>query len=351
MVLTILVTGGAGYVGSHTILELLNAGHSVVCVDNLSNAYMEPKSVLPESLKRVEKLTGKTLTFYNIDIRDKKALENVFKLHEIDCVAHFAALKAVGESCRIPLQYYQNNITGTNILLEVMTAANVFNFVYSSSATVYGDPIKLPVTEDHPTGNCTNPYGKSKYFTEEILKDLCESDKRWCVISLRYFNPVGAHPSGTIGEDPNGEPNNLMPYISQVAIGRRKCLKVFGNDYPTHDGTGVRDYIHIVDLAEGHVKALDKLSEGKLKGFVAYNLGTGCGYSVLDIVKSFSEASKQTINYEITGRRAGDIATTYADPSLAEKVLDWKAKRGLKEICEDTWNWQSNNPNGFNISS
>ncbi|XP_055625472.1 UDP-glucose 4-epimerase [Toxorhynchites rutilus septentrionalis] len=347
MVLNILVTGGAGFVGSHTVLELLNAGHRVICVDNLCNAYEAANSKLPESLKRVEKITGKTVDFYDVDIRDKDALNEIFKKNKVDVVAHFAALKAVGESCRIPLQYYQNNITGTSVLLEVMAEANVFNFVYSSSATVYGEPQKLPLDENHPTGSCTNPYGKSKYFTEEILKDLCSSDPRWKVISLRYFNPVGAHKSGLIGEDPNGEPNNLMPYIAQVAVGRRACLKVFGNDYDTPDGTGVRDYIHIVDLAEGHVSAIGKLMSGNLTGFVVYNLGTGHGYSVLKVVEAFSKASAKTIKYEIVERRPGDIATSYADVRLAAKELGWKAKRGLKEMCEDAWNWQNMNPNGF----
>ncbi|XP_058461300.1 UDP-glucose 4-epimerase [Malaya genurostris] len=347
MSLTILVTGGAGFVGSHTVLELLNAGHEVICVDNLCNAFGASNSKLPESLKRVEELAGKSVLFYDVDIRNRDGMRGVFKKHKIDCVAHFAALKAVGESCRIPLQYYQNNITGTSILLEVMEENNVFNFVYSSSATVYGEPQKLPLDENHHTGNCTNPYGKSKYFTEEILKDLCQSDARWTVISLRYFNPVGAHKSGRIGEDPNGEPNNLMPYISQVAVGRRLCLKVFGDNYDTPDGTGVRDYIHIVDLAEGHVSAIQKLVSGELNGFVVYNLGTGRGYSVLEVVDAFSKASGKDIKFEIVDRRPGDVAISYADVSLAAKVLGWTAKRGLKEMCEDTWNWQRSNPNGF----
>lgn len=345
--LTILVTGGAGYVGSHTTLELLNAGHKVICVDNLHNAHRNKDEQLPESLKRVEQLTGKSVIFLSTDIRDSNALLEIFRTHKIDCVAHFAALKAVGESCRQPLQYYQNNITGTSVLLEAMAASGVYKFVYSSSATVYGEPQSLPITETHPTGNCTNPYGKSKYFTEEILKDLCASDSRWQVIALRYFNPVGAHPSGQIGEDPNGEPNNLMPYISQVAVGKRDKLKVFGSDYPTKDGTGVRDYIHIVDLAEGHVHAIDKLAEGKIHGFVAYNLGTGTGYSVLEMVTAFEAASGRKVPYELVDRRPGDVATSYADASLAERELGWKAKRGLQEMCDDTWRWQHQNPNGF----
>lgn len=347
MTITILVTGGAGYVGSHTALELLNAGYNVIAIDNLCNAYCEKNVELPESLKRVEEITGKTLKFYKVDIRNRESLKEVFQKHKINCVAHFAALKAVGESCLKPLQYYQNNITGTSVLLEVMVEVGVYQFVYSSSATVYGEPKELPITEIHPTGECTNPYGKSKFFVEEILKDLCSSDERWSVISLRYFNPVGAHPSGKIGEDPNGEPNNLMPYISQVAVGRRSCLKVFGSDYPTPDGTGVRDYIHIVDLAEGHVKALEVLALGKIKGFVAFNLGTGVGYSVLNVVNEFSKASGKKIKYELVERRAGDIATSYADATLAYKSIGWKATRGLKEMCEDTWKWQQLNPSGF----
>lgn len=347
MTKTILVTGGAGYVGSHTVLELLNAGYEVICVDNLYNAYRAEGARLPESLRRVEELTGKQVIFYEINILDRAALAALFEKHRIDCVAHFAAMKAVGESCRLPLQYYGNNVSGTCVLLEAMAVANVFNLVYSSSATVYGEPRSLPIQESHPTGNCTNPYGKSKYFTEEILKDLCASDQRWNVISLRYFNPVGAHPSGRIGESPNGEPNNLMPYISQVAVGKRATLKVFGNDYDTPDGTGVRDYIHIVDLAEGHVYAIDKLHGKGDTGYVTYNLGTGHGYSVLDIVEAFAKASARHIPYEMVARRPGDIATSYADVSLAKEKLGWSAKRGLDEMCSDTWRWQHNNPNGF----
>lgn len=267
--------------------------------------------------------------------------------HKIDCVIHFAALKAVGESCQKPLQYYQNNLTGSSVLLEVMAKFGVYQFIFSSSATVYGDPKELPVPETHPTGDCTNPYGKSKYFTEEILKDLSTSDKKWSIISLRYFNPVGAHPSGIIGEDPNGIPNNLMPYVAQVAIGKLECLKVYGSDYPTKDGTGVRDFIHIVDLAEGHVKALDVLLTGKINGFAVYNLGTGCGYSVLEIVDAFSKASGRTIKYELVDRRLGDVAASYANSKLAETELGFKAKRGIKEMCEDTWRWQNQNPNGY----
>lgn len=343
----ILTTGGAGFIGSHTILELLNAGHNVISVDNGCNAYVDGVGALPESLRRVQELTGKTVINYAVDIREKHELDVVFKKHKIDCVVHFAALKSVGESCRVPMQYYQNNITGTAILLETMTENGVFNLVYSSSATVYGDPQFLPLTEDHPTGNCTNPYGKSKYFTEEMMKDLCASDMRWKVISLRYFNPVGAHVSGRIGEDPNGEPNNLMPYITQVAVGKLKMLRVFGNDYPTHDGTGVRDYCHIYDIAMGHISALEKLGAGGVEGFVVYNLGTGSGYSVLDIVKAFSKACGQDIPYEIVARRDGDIAECYASTVKAEKELGWKAEKGLSEICDDAWRWQKNNPQGF----
>lgn len=345
--LTILVTGGAGYVGSHTVLELIIAGHNVICIDNLYNAYRSAKSTLPESLRRVQEITGKLINFHEIDIRDRDALVDIFKKYRIDCVAHFAALKAVGESCRLPLQYYQTNVCGTLQLLEVMAAANVYNFVYSSSATVYGEPQSLPINETHPTGNCTNPYGKSKYFTEEMLKDLCAANTRWNVVSLRYFNPVGAHPSGRIGEDPNGEPNNLMPYISQVAVGKRDKLKIFGSDYDTPDGTGVRDYIHIVDLAEGHLCAIEKLSKKQINGFVTYNLGTGTGYSVLEMVQAFSKASGRNIPYELVDRRPGDVATSYADASLANVDLGWTAKRGLNVMCVDTWRWQHNNPSGF----
>ncbi|XP_075159718.1 UDP-galactose 4'-epimerase [Haematobia irritans] len=346
---TVLVTGGAGYIGSHTVLEMLNAGYNVVCVDNLCNAYSSGTAKLPEALNRVQEITGKKVHFYRVDITDREQVRAVFQEHKIDMVAHFAALKAVGESCRIPLQYYHNNMTGTNVLLEAMADNNVFKFVYSSSATVYGEPQFLPVTEEHPVGNCTSPYGKTKYFTEEILKDLCKSDKRWAVVSLRYFNPVGAHPSGRIGEDPNGEPNNLMPYIAQVAVGRRDYLQVYGSDFPTKDGTGVRDYIHIVDLAEGHVKALDKLRNIAETGFFAFNLGTGVGYSVLEMVNAFQKASGREIKYKLVDRRSGDVATCFADAAKAEKSLGWKASRGVDEMCADTWRWQSNNPNGYAV--
>ncbi|XP_060521204.1 UDP-glucose 4-epimerase isoform X2 [Cylas formicarius] len=345
---TILVTGGAGYVGSHTVVELLKNNYTVIAVDNLVNCYAERDGEKPESLKRVEQITGEKVTFYNVDIRDKDALDKVFKAHKIDSVIHFAALKAVGESVKIPLTYYQNNIFGSSTLFEVMANNGVKKLVFSSSATVYGAPQFLPITEEHPTGQgCTNPYGKTKYFVEEILKDVCASDSEWKVILLRYFNPVGAHESGLIGEDPSGIPNNLMPYIAQVAVGRREKLSVFGGDYHTHDGTGVRDYIHITDLAIGHLKALEKMLQPAFKSWKAYNLGTGQGLSVLDMVKAFSEASGRQIRYEIVGRREGDIAECYADASLARRELNWVASRGVLDMCRDTWNWQQRNPKGF----
>ncbi|XP_025835371.1 UDP-glucose 4-epimerase isoform X1 [Agrilus planipennis] len=344
---TILVTGGAGYVGSHTVLELLNNNYSVIALDNLVNCYAE-KNDKPESLKRVEKLTGKQIIFYNVDIRDKTSLDKIFKVHSIDFVIHFAALKAVGESVQIPLTYYQNNIAGSSTLFEVMQSNGVKKIVFSSSATVYGIPQFLPITEEHPTGQgCTNPYGKTKYFVEEILKDVCVSDHEWKVILLRYFNPVGAHESGEIGEDPSGIPNNLMPYIAQVAVGRREKVYVFGNDYPTPDGTGVRDYIHITDLAIGHVQALTKLNDTTFFGWKAFNLGTGRGYSVLDVINAFSKASGKIIKHEFVNRREGDVAASFADASLAKIELNWTATRGIDEMCKDTWNWQSKNPNGF----
>ncbi|XP_019870278.1 UDP-glucose 4-epimerase isoform X2 [Aethina tumida] len=345
---TILVTGGAGYVGSHTVVELLNNNYSVIAIDNLVNSYAKGNDEKPESLKRVEKITGEAVTFYNVDIRDKEALDKVFKLHKIDSVIHFAALKAVGESVQIPLTYYQNNIAGSSTLFEVMAKNGVKSLVFSSSATVYGNPQFLPITEDHPTGQgCTNPYGKTKYFVEEILKDVCASDPEWKVVLLRYFNPVGAHESGLIGEDPAGIPNNLMPYISQVAVGRREKLKVFGSDYETPDGTGVRDYIHITDLAIGHLKALEKMLNPSFHSWKAYNLGTGRGYSVLEMIKAFSEASGKQIKYELAPRREGDIAICYADATFARNELNWTATRDIKAMCKDTWNWQKNNPKGF----
>ncbi len=333
----VLVTGGAGYIGSHTCLELLRVGFDVVVVDNLSNSS-------EESLRRVRKITGKTLEFYKVDLLNKAHLVEVFDKHQFDAVIHFAGLKAVGESVDIPLKYYHNNITGTVTLCEVMAKYNVKNIVFSSSATVYGDPHKVPITEDFPT-SATNPYGRTKLFIEEILKDLYVSDNYWNVVLLRYFNPVGAHHSGRIGEDPTGIPNNLMPFVSQVAVGKLKELAVFGNDYPTTDGTGVRDYIHVVDLALGHVRALQKLI-GK-SGVHIYNLGTGRGYSVLEMISAFEKVSGRKIPYRIIDRRPGDIAECYADPSKAEQDLGWRAERGIEDMCIDTWRWQRQNPQGF----
>ncbi len=333
----ILVTGGAGYIGSHTTLELLNEGHNVIVVDNLSNSKKE-------ALNRVEDITGKSLTFYQTDLLDKEGLDEIFDEHDVDAVIHFAGFKAVGESVSKPLAYYHNNITGTLYLCELMKKHGVTNIVFSSSATVYGDPHKVPIKEDFPL-SATNPYGRTKLFIEEILRDLYVSDERWNVGLLRYFNPVGAHKSGRIGEDPNDIPNNLMPFITQVAVGKLDKLSVFGDDYPTHDGTGVRDYIHVVDLAVGHLKALEKLQSDP--GVVTYNLGTGQGYSVLDVVKAFEEASGQDVPYQITDRRPGDIASCYADPTKAEQELGWKAKRELLDMCRDSWRWQSQNPNGY----
>lgn len=335
----ILITGGAGYIGSHTAVELLNEGYEVVVYDNLYNSS-------EESIKRVEELTGKTVKFYEGDILDAEFLKTMFEVEKIDAVIHCAALKAVGESVRKPLEYYQNNITGTLTLLGVMREVGVKNIVFSSSATVYGDPAMIPITEECPKGQCTNPYGWTKSMMEQIMTDLQKSDPEWNVVLLRYFNPVGAHKSGRIGEDPKGIPNNLMPYISQVAVGKLEKLGVFGNDYNTHDGTGVRDYIHVVDLAVGHVKAIDYILTNP--GLDVINLGTGTGYSVLDMVKAFSKAIGRDLPYEIKPRRAGDIDMCYADPAKAERVLGWKATHTLDEMCEDTWRWQSNNPNGYN---
>lgn len=336
--MAILVTGGAGYIGSHTVVELQTAGYDVVVVDNLVNSS-------EKVLERVKAITGKDVTFYKVDIQDKDGLERVFDNEKIESCIHFAGLKAVGESVVKPLEYYTNNIAGTLTLLDVMRTHNVKNIVFSSSATVYGNPAFIPITEECPKGQCTNPYGWTKSMLEQILTDLQYADKEWNVILLRYFNPIGAHKSGTIGENPNGIPNNLMPYITQVAVGKLKELGVFGNDYDTPDGTGVRDYIHVVDLALGHVKAIEKLSENP--GLKIYNLGTGKGYSVLDIVKNFEEASGVKIPYVIKPRRAGDIATCYSDASLAKKELGWTAERDLKEMCEDSWRWQKNNPEGY----
>ena len=334
----ILVTGGAGYIGSHTCVELLNVGHEVVVVDNLCNSSKK-------SLERVEKITGKSLTFYEADILDKEAMEKIFSTEKIDAVIHFAGLKAVGESVAKPLEYYHNNITGTLILCEVMRKYGVKNIIFSSSATVYGNPAYVPITEECPKGTITNPYGQTKGMLEQILTDLNVADPEWNVVLLRYFNPIGAQKSGLICEDPKGIPNNLVPYVSQVAVGKLECLGVFGNDYDTHDGTGVRDYIHVVDLAIGHVKALKKIEDKS--GVTIYNLGTGNGYSVLDIVKAFEKACGKEIPYVIKERRPGDIATCYADPAKAKAELGWVAERELDEMCEDTWRWQSNNPNGY----
>lgn len=336
--MAILVTGGAGYIGSHTCIELINAGYEVVVVDNLYNSSRE-------SLKRVGAIVGQEIKFYEADIRDAAAMKNVFDNEKIEAVIHFAGLKAVGESVAKPMEYYDNNINGTLVLCNAMKEAGVKNIIFSSSATVYGDPAFIPITEECPKGQCTNPYGWTKSMLEQILTDIHTSDNEWNVVLLRYFNPVGAHKSGTIGEDPKGIPNNLMPYITQVAVGKRECLGVFGNDYDTHDGTGVRDYIHVVDLADGHVKALKKIEEKA--GVCVYNLGTGNGYSVLDMVKAFGKACGHEIKYEIKERRPGDIATCYADPTKAKNELGWEAKRGLDEMCEDSWRWQSNNPNGY----
>ncbi len=332
----ILVTGGAGYIGSHTCLELLVQGYEVVVVDNLVNSS-------EESLRRVQELSGKKLVFYQVDLRQKHALEKVFTSHSIDSVIHFAGLKAVGESVEIPLRYYENNISGTLNLCEVMIANGVKSLIFSSSATVYGEPKTVPITEDFPV-HAMNPYGRTKLMIEEILRDLYASDPTWQIVLLRYFNPVGAHQSGRIGEDPNGIPNNLMPFISQVGVGRLEELSVFGDDYPTGDGTGVRDYIHVVDLALGHVKALEKV--GNL-GIETYNLGTGKGYSVLEMVSAFEKASGKKIPYNIVPRRPGDIAVCYADPSRANEELGWSADKGIDDMCADTWRWQQNNPKGY----
>ena len=338
----ILITGGAGYIGSHTALELLNAGYEVTVYDNLSNSS-------EESLKRVEELTGKQIHFYEGDVLDEKSLTKMFEAEKVDAVIHCAALKAVGESVSKPLEYYQNNITGTLTLMDIMRKAGVKNIVFSSSATVYGSPEIIPITEECPKGECTNPYGWTKSMMEQIMTDTQKADPEWNVILLRYFNPVGAHKSGRIGEDPKGIPNNLMPYISQVAVGKLDKLGVFGDDYDTPDGTGVRDYIHVVDLAIGHVKAIDYIFTDP--GLDVINLGTGSGYSVLDMAKAFGKACGKEIPYEIKPRRDGDIAMCYADPAKALKVLGWKAERGLEEMCEDTWRWQSQNPNGYDTSN
>ena len=336
--MAILVTGGAGFIGSHTCVEMLNAGYEVIVVDNLCNSSKE-------TLKRVEKITGKSVKFYEADIADKDAMNKVFEENDISCVIHFAGLKAVGESVQKPLEYYQNNISGTLNMCEVMRNHGVKNIIFSSSATVYGDPASVPITEKFPKGQCTNPYGWTKSMLEQILTDIQFADKEWNVILLRYFNPIGAHKSGLIGEDPNGIPNNLMPYVMKVAIGQLPQVNVIGNDYPTPDGTGVRDYIHVVDLAKGHVKAIEKIEENP--GVKIYNLGTGKGYSVLDVINNVSKAVGKEIPYVIAERRAGDIAECYADPALAKEELGWEAQYGMKEMCEDSWNWQQKNPNGY----
>ncbi len=337
--MNILVAGGAGYIGSHTCVELLSAGHDVVVIDNLSNSSRE-------ALRRVEQIAGRPVQFYRADIRDRSALATVFSGHAIDAVINFAGLKAVGESVAKPLAYFDNNVAGAVTLAEVMAEAGVKTLVFSSSATVYGDPASLPIREDFPL-SATNPYGRSKLMIEEILRDLFVSDPQWKIALLRYFNPVGAHASGLIGEDPNDIPNNLMPYIAQVAVGRLEQLSVFGNDYPTHDGTGVRDYIHVVDLAKGHVKALEALERQDTGQVLTVNLGTGSGYSVLDMVKAFARASGRDIPYRIVERRPGDVAACYADPTRAQALIGWRAELGIDAMCEDTWRWQSQNPHGY----
>jgi UDP-glucose 4-epimerase len=333
----VLTTGGAGYIGSHTCLELLQAGYEVVVVDNLCNSKVE-------SLRRVQRIAGRSLSFCRVDLLDRAALDSVFRNHAIDAVIHFAGLKAVGESVQIPLRYYHNNITGTLILCEVMKESGVKTMVFSSSATVYGNPLEVPITEDFPVST-TNPYGRTKLMIEEILRDLHAADSAWQVALLRYFNPVGAHESGQLGEDPNGIPNNLFPFIAQVAVGKLKELQVFGNDYPTPDGTGVRDYIHVTDLARGHLRALEKLRTKP--GLVTYNLGTGRGYSVLEAIAAFGRATGKPIPHKIVGRRPGDVAVSYADPSLARRELGWQADKGLADMCADAWRWQSKNPAGY----
>ena len=336
--MNILLTGGAGYIGSHTLIELDKAGHSVVVVDNFMNSQ-------PEAIRRVEKIIGKKVTFYEADIRDREAMEKVFTENKIDAVINFAGLKAVGESVAKPLEYYENNMNGVFVLCDVMRQHGCKNFIFSSSATVYGDPAIIPITEECPKGHCTNPYGQTKSMLEEVLMDVQKADQEWNVVLLRYFNPIGAHKSGTIGENPNGIPNNLMPYITQVAVGKRQELGVFGNDYDTHDGTGVRDYIHVVDLARAHVAALQAIE--RKQGIAIYNIGTGHGYSVLDVVNAFIKANGVDVPYAIKPRRPGDIATCYCNPAKAKKELGWEAQYGIEDMCRDSWNWQKNNPNGF----
>lgn len=336
--MNILLTGGAGYIGSHTAIELYKAGHSAVVVDNLSNSN-------PESLRRAGRIVGREIPFVRADVRDREAMDRFFGENRIDAVIHFAGLKAVGESVEKPLEYYENNMNATFVLLEAMRSHGCKNIIFSSSATVYGDPQIIPITEECPKGHCTNPYGQTKSMLEEVLMDVQRADREWNVILLRYFNPIGAHPSGTMGENPNGIPNNLMPYITQTAVGIRKELGVFGNDYDTHDGTGVRDYIHVCDLAAGHVAAL-KAIERKC-GIGIYNLGTGHGYSVLDVVRAFVKVNGVEVPYSIKPRRAGDIATCYCNPAKAKAELGWEAKYGIEEMCRDSWNWQKNNPKGY----
>ncbi len=337
--MAVLVTGGAGYIGSHTCVELLNNGYEVVVMDNLYNSN-------EKALERVEQITGKKVTFYNVDMLDREAMNEIFEKETIDSVIHFAGYKAVGESVRKPLEYYHNNITGTLNLCDVMRKHGVKNIIFSSSATVYGDPAFVPITEDCPKGQITNPYGQTKGMLEQILTDLHVSDPEWNVVLLRYFNPIGAHKAGIIGEDPKGIPNNLVPYIAQVAVGKLEKLGVFGDDYDTPDGTGVRDYIHVVDLAKGHVKAMKKFEDQPEVRI--YNLGTGNGYSVLQVLHAFEKACGKTLPYEMKPRRAGDIATCYADPAKAKAELGWEAEYGIEEMCEDSWRWQSMNPNGYN---
>lgn len=338
MSMQILVTGAAGYIGSHTALALLEAGYEVLAYDNLSNS-------CAESLRRVEQISGKRITFIEGDIRDRERLDALFVEHRIGAVLHFAGLKAVGESVRIPLEYYQNNVAGSLTLFQAMAHAGVFHLVFSSSATVYGEPAQMPIREDFPTGQPTNPYGRSKLMVENLLRDLAAADPRWSIALLRYFNPIGAHASGLLGEAPNGIPNNLLPYLSQVAIGKLQTLSVFGADYPTPDGTGVRDYIHVVDLAEGHIKALEAL--GDKPGIHIWNLGTGTGYSVLQIIRAFEQASGKAVPYQVVERRSGDIAECWADPSKAAQELQWQAKRNLAQMMADTWRWQTSNPQGY----